>query len=260
MVKEEDFHISQPDICTIASLRIREIWIKRGIWDPEWGDLPGMRWANELPVDRDNHPAQRNYQNEGSSRRSTGPQPPPIRASQTLKYPNPPTKSHPANVIPFEAQSAPVPEVGRAKPDASWTSGPLSNQRPPLPSRPRWDDQSYNMHNYPQPMHTESSIPIHLSRPPGIQTESEFIARGKAAMKSAVKPTHNLNSQEPDQSRERELGKSMRSTLNSDELPKAGDQPKKRVSATQEKRRRRWRGSKKTVGEDSQQAPKAREE
>ncbi|KAK4204867.1 hypothetical protein QBC40DRAFT_249602 [Triangularia verruculosa] len=39
-----------PDINTQAYDIVKDIWIKRGIWDATWGILPGMSWKHERPL------------------------------------------------------------------------------------------------------------------------------------------------------------------------------------------------------------------
>ena len=38
------------DINTMAYERVKEIWLKRGIWYKKWGILPGMSWKHELYI------------------------------------------------------------------------------------------------------------------------------------------------------------------------------------------------------------------
>ncbi|KAI0433084.1 hypothetical protein F5Y09DRAFT_300236 [Xylaria sp. FL1042] len=40
------------DINTEAYEKVRDIWIKRGIWDKKWGSMPGMSWKHERPLDQ----------------------------------------------------------------------------------------------------------------------------------------------------------------------------------------------------------------
>lgn len=40
---------SPPDINTTAYERVKNTWMKRGIWDRKWGILPGMSWKHEQP-------------------------------------------------------------------------------------------------------------------------------------------------------------------------------------------------------------------
>ncbi|UPK90730.1 hypothetical protein LCI18_001665 [Fusarium solani-melongenae] len=40
-----------PDINTIAYNRVRDTWVKRGIWNAKRGVLPGMAWKHEQPLE-----------------------------------------------------------------------------------------------------------------------------------------------------------------------------------------------------------------
>jgi hypothetical protein len=47
------FHDPEPpaaNINTNAYERVKSIWVKRGIWNEEWGILPGMAWKHESPL------------------------------------------------------------------------------------------------------------------------------------------------------------------------------------------------------------------
>ncbi len=40
-----------PDINTMAYERVKNTWMKRGIWNKKWGVLPGMSWKHEQPLE-----------------------------------------------------------------------------------------------------------------------------------------------------------------------------------------------------------------
>ncbi|KAI0449025.1 hypothetical protein F5B21DRAFT_75864 [Xylaria acuta] len=39
------------DIGTLAYNEVKERWVKRGMWNPAWGVLPGRRWKHENPFE-----------------------------------------------------------------------------------------------------------------------------------------------------------------------------------------------------------------
>ncbi|CEJ62750.1 hypothetical protein PMG11_11241 [Penicillium brasilianum] len=41
---------TSPDINTRAYEKVKQAWVTRGIWDSEWGTLPGMIWKHERPI------------------------------------------------------------------------------------------------------------------------------------------------------------------------------------------------------------------
>lgn len=48
---EECIDMSLPDINTRAYENIKNIWIRRRIWNKTWGVLPGMTWKHEEPLE-----------------------------------------------------------------------------------------------------------------------------------------------------------------------------------------------------------------
>ena len=46
-----DHAVASPDINTKAYGHVKSIWIKRRIWNRQWGVLPGMSWKHELPLE-----------------------------------------------------------------------------------------------------------------------------------------------------------------------------------------------------------------
>ncbi|KID85222.1 hypothetical protein MGU_07644 [Metarhizium guizhouense ARSEF 977] len=40
-----------PDINTTAYERVKNTWVRRGIWNKKWGILPGMSWKHEQPLE-----------------------------------------------------------------------------------------------------------------------------------------------------------------------------------------------------------------
>jgi hypothetical protein len=58
---EDELNIEDVDIDAKAYQDVKSSWIKQGIWDPRWRDMPGMTWIHEEPdpgpVENPKHPA-----------------------------------------------------------------------------------------------------------------------------------------------------------------------------------------------------------
>ncbi|KJK93785.1 hypothetical protein H633G_02288 [Metarhizium anisopliae BRIP 53284] len=46
-----EYSVSTPDINTTAYERVKNTWVRRGIWNKKWGILPGMSWKHEQPLE-----------------------------------------------------------------------------------------------------------------------------------------------------------------------------------------------------------------
>ena len=68
---EATLESTAPNVNAIAYENVKQIWVKRGLWNKNWGILPGMKWNHEEPFELGPFPRPRRRKFPGTLRQAS---------------------------------------------------------------------------------------------------------------------------------------------------------------------------------------------